>query len=56
MGKNDVGLAGGRHTFVSGPLCENYYSYVYEIWQMFGPYALVVPFGGHIAIAYNVCL
>ena len=32
---------GGRHAFVSGPLCENYNSFIYEIW----PYALVVRFG-----------
>ena len=46
--------AGGRHAFVGGPMCKNHYTYIYEIWHIFGPYALVVPFGGHIAIAYIV--
>ena len=48
------GRAAGRHAFVSGPLFENYYTYIYEIWHIFGRYALVVPFGGHISIAYIV--
>ena len=48
------GRAAGRHAFVSGPLFENHYTYIYEIWHIFGPYGLVVPFGGHIAIAYIV--
>ena len=30
----------GRHTFVSGPLFENHYTYIYEIWHIFGPYGL----------------
>ena len=42
----------GRHTF--GTLFENYYTFVHEIWYIFEPYALVVPFGGHIAIAYII--
>ena len=58
MGKKVVrpagGRAAGRHAFVSGPLLKNYYTYIYEIWHIFGPYAQVVPFGGHIAIAYIV--
>ena len=62
MGKFDVrpaggqvgGRAAGRQAFVSGPLFENHYTYIYEIWHIFGPYGLVVPFGGHIAIAYIV--
>ena len=64
MGKNDVrpaggwaggrmgGRAAGRHAFVSGPLCENYF--IYENWHIFVSCALVVPFGGHIAVAYIV--
>ena len=48
------GWAAGRHAFVSGLLFENHYTYVYEIRHIFGPYGLVVPFGGHIAIAYIV--
>ena len=59
MGKNDVrpaggwagGRTGGRHIFA---ICANYLIFVYEIWHIFGPDALVVPFGGHFAIAYIV--
>ena len=61
VGKIDVRLAGGlaagraagRYAFVSGPMWENYYTYTNEIWHRFGPYALVVPLGGHIAF---VCI
>ena len=57
-GKNDVrptgGWAGGHHAFVSGALCKNYYTFIYETWHIFGPFGLIVPFGGHIAIAHVV--
>ena len=42
-----------RHAFVYGPLFKNHYTYIYEIWHIFGPYGLVVPFGGHFAMAIN---
>ena len=57
-GKKVVRLAGGqagiggRQVFVSRPQCKSDYTFVCEIWHTLGPYALVVTFGGHIAIAY----
>ena len=48
------GQAGGRHAFISGLLCKNNFTFINEIGYIFGPYALVLPFGGHIAIAYTV--
>ena len=41
------------HASLSGPLCKNYYRLIYNIWHIFGSYALVVPFEGHIAISYK---
>ena len=54
MGKNDVRPAGSRASpFRFRATILKYYTYIYEIWHIFGPYALAVPFGGHIAIAYS---
>ena len=40
------GLAGGRRPgftlFVSGSLCENYYTFIYEIWHTFRPYGIQI--------------
>ena len=40
----------GHHIFVSEQLHKNYFTFIYEIWHKFGPYALDMPFWGHIAI------
>ena len=39
------------HASLSGPMCKNYYTLIYDIWYIFGSYALVVPFEDRIVIS-----
>ena len=53
VGKNHIRRAGDRasHFCFWSSVRKWYYTSMYEISHIFGPYALVVPFADHIAIA-----
>ena len=59
MEKNDVRPAGGwaggwSHAFFSGPLCQKTFILSFMKFDIYlGLMLYVVPYGGHIAIAYS---